>query len=576
MTIQPPVTAWRHARRALGAAAGGARQGERQGRARVLLVLAGFGLLYGALALRLTVLGVASADWKDGPGAFAQSASVSRPDIVDRNGETLATDIKTASLFAEPRRIVDPDEASEQLATVFPDLDRDRLRRQLATNAAFLYLKREITPRQQQQVHSLGIPGVGFRVENKRFYPGGPTAGHILGAVNVDNQGIAGIERYIDSSYLNDLAAAGFATQRALEPVRLATDLRVQHAIRNELADAMTRYHAIAAIGIVMNVRTGEVVGMSSLPDYDPNDRAQVLDKDRMNRATVGVFEMGSTFKGFTAAMALDSGAARINESFDAPSGLAIGGFRINDFQGKRRWLTVPEVLIYSSNIGTGRMVLKAGTDVQRDYFSRFGFLSELRTELPETGAPIVPKLPWSKISSVTMAFGHGISVSPLQTAAAGAALINGGVYVPPTFLPRTEEEAMKVAHRVLKPETSDYLRHLFRLNVIKGSGKRASVAGYRVGGKTGTAEKVVNGRYSSSKRRNAFLAGFPMDDPRYLVLVVLDEPEPEKPGIGATAGLNTAPAVAGIIRRIAPMLGVEPLLIDPEEEPAMALASAL
>ncbi|MYZ47797.1 penicillin-binding protein 2 [Rhizobiales bacterium L72] len=523
----------------------------------------------------MTVLGVASADWQDGTGSFVQSAAMSRPDIVDRNGEILATDIKTASLYAEPRRIVDPDEATEKLASVFPDLDRDRLRRQLSTRSAFLYLKREVTPRQQQAIHQLGIPGIGFRVENKRFYPGGATAGHILGAVNVDNQGIAGIERYIDTSFLKDLQAAGFASERGLEPFRLSVDLRVQHAIRTELVDAMAKYHAKAAVGIVMNVRTGEVVGMSSVPDYDSNDRSEVLDKDRMNRATVGVFEMGSTFKGFTTALALDSGAATIHDTFDATSPLAIAGFRIHDFHGKHRWLSVPEVFIYSSNIGTGRMVLKAGTDLQHDYFERFGFLSELRTELPESGAPIVPKLPWSKISSVTMAFGHGISVSPLQTAAAGVSLINGGVYIPPTFLPRSEEEAMKVARRVLKPETSDYLRHLFRLNVLKGSGRNASVAGYRVGGKTGTAEKVVNGRYSNDKRRNAFLAGFPMDAPKYLVLVVIDEPEPEKPGIGATAGLNAAPMVSGIIRRIAPMLGVEPLLVDPEEEPAMALAFA-
>jgi cell division protein FtsI (penicillin-binding protein 3) len=220
-------------------------------------------------------------------------------------------------------------------------------------------------------------------------------------------------------------------------------------------------------------------------------------------------------------------------------------------------------------------MALAAGTDEQANFMRKVGLLDTLRTELPEAGAPIVPKLPWSKISSITISFGHGISVSPLQTAAAGAALINGGYLVPPTFLPRSQEEAAALARPVMRPETSQVMRQLFRLNVLKGSGRRADVVGYNVGGKTGTAEKVVNGRYSGNKRRNAFLAGFPMDAPKYLVLVVLDEPQPEKPGIGATAGLNAAPTVSNIVRRIAPMLGIEPKVTDPAEDPAMALAFA-
>jgi cell division protein FtsI (penicillin-binding protein 3) len=220
-------------------------------------------------------------------------------------------------------------------------------------------------------------------------------------------------------------------------------------------------------------------------------------------------------------------------------------------------------------------LALTLGTQGQHDYLERFGLLDTLQTELPETGAPIVPPMPWPKVTTITMAFGHGISVSPLQTAAAGAALINGGYFITPTFLPRSEMEAATIARPILRPETSELMRHLFRLNVLKGSGKRAAVAGYSVGGKTGTAEKVENGRYSTNKRRNAFLAAFPMDAPKYLVLVILDEPKPEKPGMGATAGLNTAPLAGSIVRRIAPMLGVEPRTIDPEDDPAMALAFA-
>jgi cell division protein FtsI (penicillin-binding protein 3) len=562
---------WRHQR----ASTAPAVDGDRRGRFRVILAMLGFALLYTTLAGRLVVLGVSSHDFEEDSATFIRAASKARPDIVDRNGETLATDIRTASLFAEPRYVIDPDDATEKLATVLPDLDRAHIRQLLSTEAKFAYIRREITPRQQQAIHKLGIPGIGFRVENRRFYPGGPAAAHVLGTVNIDNQGIAGIEKYIDEAFLNDLHDAGFATGNGLEPVRLSLDLRVQHVVRDELQQALTRYRAIAGIGVVLDVNTGEVLGMSSVPDYDSNNRDEALDKDKMNRATVGVFEMGSTFKGFNTAMALDSGIVRITDSFDATHGLTIGGFTIDDFHGKHRVLTVPEIFIYSSNVGSARMALAIGTQVQHDYFERFGLLDTLKTELPETGAPIVPKMPWAKVTTVTMAFGHGISVSPMQTAAAAAALVNGGYLVSPTFMPRGVEEAAKVARPILRPETSLLMRRLFRLNVMKGSGTRAAVPGYSVGGKTGTAEKVENGRYSANKRRNAFIAAFPMDAPKYLVLVVLDEPKSEKPGIGATAGLNCAPVAGNIIRRIAPMLGVEPKAVDPEDEPAMALAFA-
>ncbi|MDQ0326653.1 cell division protein FtsI (penicillin-binding protein 3) [Rhodopseudomonas julia] len=540
---------------------------------RVVFAMAAFGVLYAVLAGRLVHLGLAANGDDMRTAGAASAVAAARPDIVDENGEILATDIKTASLYAEPRRIVDADEAAEQLSLVFPEFDRDRLRRDLATNAGFLWLKREITPDQRRRVHELGLPGIGFVSENRRFYPGGPTVSHILGAVNVDNQGIAGMEKYIDDSGLADLHQAGFATEHGLEPVKLSIDLRVQHAVRSELETAMGKYTAKAAIGIVLDVKTGEVVGMSSLPDFDPNIPAQALDKDRLNRATVGVYEMGSTFKTFTTAMALDSGLVHLNDTFDASKPLRISGFTIHDFHGKHRALSVPEIFIYSSNIGTAKMALECGIPMQQEFLGKLGLLDELRTELPEAGAPLKPR-EWTKLSSVTISFGHGISVSPLQTAAAGAALMNGGYYIPPTFLPRDERTAAELSRRVVKPETSADMRKLMRLNVLKGSGRRAAVPGYRVGGKTGTAEKVVNGKYANDKRRNAFLSAFPIDDPRYLVLVVIDEPNPEKPGLPATAGMNAAPTTAAIIRRIAPMLGIKPLLTDPEEDLATTIAA--
>jgi cell division protein FtsI (penicillin-binding protein 3) len=297
---------------------------------------------------------------------------------------------------------------------------------------------------------------------------------------------------------------------------------------------------------------------MVSYPDFDPNDPIDANKPDRLNRMSGGAFELGSVFKSFTFAMAFDSGLVTLDDKIDASHAIRIGRYTIHDFHGKHRVLTVPEVFIYSSNIGSARMALKVGSEGQQAYLKKLGFLDRLQTDIPEVALPIVPKK-WTDLTTMTVAFGHGLAVTPLQVAVADAAVVNGGKLIPPTFLKRTEEEAAALAKQVVKPSTSDMMRYLFRLNVEKGSGRKAAVPGYLVGGKTGTAEKVENGRYSASKRLNSFLAAFPMDNPQYVVLVVLDEPKPEKPGAGATAGSNAAPTVAAVIRRSAAILGVEP-----------------
>jgi cell division protein FtsI (penicillin-binding protein 3) len=526
-------------------------------RRRIRIAAAVFALAYIAIAGRLVMFGVMQPDGGPGYGASA-SLSTSRPDLVDRNGEILATDISMASVYAEPRNILDPDEATELITSVLPDLDARALRTRLSGNAGFAWVKREITPEQQQQIHSLGIPGIGFLTEKRRFYPGGPTAAHIVGLVNIDNQGIAGMEKYVDDNGLGDLHAAGFARGGDLQPVKLTIDLRVQHILRDELLQAVDKYRALAGTGIVLDVHTGEILAMVSVPDYDPNDPVDALKPDRLNRMSAGVYELGSVFKSFTFAMALDSGAVSMNDRIDATHAIRVGRFSIDDFHAKHRVLTVPEVFIYSSNVGAARMALKTGMTVQQDYLRRFGLLTRIKADLPEIATPIVPAK-WSELTAMTVAFGHGLAVTPLQTAVADAALMNGGFLIPPTLFPRTREEADKLAVKVIKPETSNQLRYLFRLNVEEGSGKSAAVPGYNVGGKTGTAEKVENGRYSANKRLNSFLAAFPMDDPRYAVLVVLDDPQAAKEGGGTTAGSNAAPTVGAIIRRSAAILGVEP-----------------
>src|SRR5262249_9519739 len=285
----------------------------------------------------------------------------------------------------------------------------------------------------------------------------------------------------------------------------------------------------------ILNVHTGEVLAMASLPDYDPNDPVDALKPDRLNRMSAGVYELGSVFKSFTFAMALDSGKWTLNDRVDATHRLRVGHFTIDDFHAKHRVLTLPEVFIYSSNVGAAKMALRVGADGQRTYFGRLGLLRKPTIELPEVAPPMIPSR-WSDLTTITAAFGHGIAVTPLQVAVADAALLKGGKWIPPTLMPRTREEADKLAVQVVKPETSAQLRYLFSLNVEKGSGTRAAVPGYLVGGKTGTAEKVEGGRYSGTKRLNSFLAAFPMDDPQYAVLVVLDEPKPEKDGSAATA----------------------------------------
>ena len=311
--------------------------------ARIGLVAVCFAGLFLALGGRLVVLAVAP----EQPGgirrATSSEISAARPDITDRNGETLATDVKTVSVFAEPRNVLDKDEAVELLTAVLPELDARELRERLNTRRGFIWVKREITPRQQAEVHRLGIPGVGFVPENKRVYPNGVAAAHVLGFANIDNVGIAGIEKYIDAQGLQDLNGAGFAVQSAdLTPIALSIDLRAQHALRDELAKALDKYKAKAAAGTIVDVNTGEVVALVSLPDFDPNNPVDALDKERINRINVGVYEMGSTFKAITTAMALDSGKFTINSTFDARAALRYGRFTINDFHAQHRVMTRP------------------------------------------------------------------------------------------------------------------------------------------------------------------------------------------------------------------------------------------
>ena len=531
-----------------------------RGRKRFRLICLALVLGFVAIGARLVTLGFAVKE-PGGSGLYDISSTVHRPDIFDRKGTLLATDIKSATLYADPPRVIDRDELVEQVTGVLPGVNAAELREKLKQGRRFVSIKRELSPKQQAEVHELGVPGLGFVEEYRRVYPVGATACHVVGHVDTDNRGLAGIEQFIDENPQLSMASVSG------ESVTLSLDLGVQHVLHEELAAALDTYRAKAAAGIIVDVHSGEVVGMASLPDYDPNRREQALDKDRLNRINSGVYEMGSVFKVFTVASAIDAGTVNLRSSYDASAPIHVASFTIDDFHGKKRRLTVPEIFIYSSNIGAAKMALDLGGVRQRAYLTKLGLLSRGKTELGESASPIVPAT-WEKLTTMTVAFGHGLSVTPLQLASAMVPLVNGGIAVPLTFLPRSREDGMSVGTRVLKRETSEAMLSLLRLNVLKGTAKRAEVEGYRVGGKTGTAEKVVGRHYSTSALLTSFLSAFPTDAPEYVVLVMLDEPQRvAASNHEATAGVNAAPTAGRIIKRVAPILGVAPKLEDDQHK---------
>jgi len=543
-------------------------------RVRVGLAMLAFAAIYAVIGARLVMFAIGGDSHGARRTAGQDAIATARPDIVDRDGEILATDVKAPSLFGEPRRIIDKDEAIELLTATLPDLDTLEVRERFSGRKGFVWLKREITPQQQLEIHRLGIPGIGFLRENKRVYPTGNEVAHLIGLVNIDNQGIAGMEKWLDNNGLADLHRAGFATDRLQRPVELSVDLRVEHALRDELLKAKEKFHAKAASGLVSNVRTGEIVAMVSVPDFDPNNPKEAHDPDRINRLTTGVYEMGSTFKAFTLAMALDSGKVDLNSMWDARGPLHYGKFAIHDDHPLGRMINMKEVFYYSSNVGAARIALSQGVEAHRAFLHKLGQLERLRTELPESASPLVPKH-WGELNTVTIAFGHGIAVAPLQAVMGIDALVNGGYLIPPTFLKRTEEEAMAVARRVIKPETSEKMRFLMRLNAEVGTAKKADVRGYYIGGKTGTAEKVINGHYARKRVLNAFTAILPADNPRYQLLIMLDEPQPLKETFGfITSGWNAVPTGGNVIARIAPLLGVEPRFDLPPSDRLILAAS--
>lgn len=481
--------------------------------------------------------------------------SFSRPDIVDRSGRLLATDLDVPSLYADPAVLIDADEVIEKLRTVLGDLDEADLGKSLRDRSKrFVWIRRGLSPGMAQRVHNLGLPGLAFRKELRRAYPMGRIAGHVLGTVNIDNKGLSGIERQIDETASIDLVAGVARSERA--PVRLSLDVGVQHGLEEELRAAMTRYTSRGAAGLILDAQTGAVIAAASLPDLDPARPSQIMDEERADKLAAGTYELGSIFKMFTVAMALDSGQARLDTIYDVREPLSAGRFTIKDLHPQNRPLSVAEIFLHSSNVGAGMIALEAGAAAQKAFLGKLGLMRGETLEIGTVAAPQVPQR-WDRVETITISYGHGLALAPLQFAAAGTALINGGHAVKPTYVLRDPSQAAS-GEQVIARKTSARIRELMRLNVThpSGTGKRADVAGYEVGGKTGTAEMPARGGYKGTSVISSFFAAFPMSAPRYSVLISLFEPAgSEETRNQITAGLNAAPTAGRVISRVAPLL---------------------
>lgn len=519
-----------------------------QQRLMVVMLLLLFGVM--AVTVRIGWLTMMT-----GGEAYAASTDANIPpraDIVDRNGVTLARTIDAWSIAVHPDRIIsDPQELAANLHDLMPERSTEEYVEILTSDRSFSYLRRRALPELVAQVNALGEPAMEYLREPERLYPQTNLAAHVLGWVNLDGQGVTGMEAVLEERLMDP-------AQRT-EPVALSIDSRVQAAVQIELATAMRRFNAIGAAGIVLDANTGELLALTSLPNFNPNAANQSSDRARFNQATMGFYELGSTFKPITMAAAIEEGVVTdISRRYNAEEPLEVGRFTINDDHPQRRYLNVPETLVHSSNIVTARIADELGAERMQAVFRDLHFDDPVEFELPVRGRPIWPDY-WARTTIMTAGYGHGIAVTPLHLANSYAALVNGGIYRPLTLM-RLSPNEVPEGERVFSEETSDQMRGLLRLIVQEGTGRNADAEGYRVGGKTGTAEKAGGGGYRRNALVTTFAAAFPMDDPQYVVVVMLDEPRGDAGTGGASsAGWTAAPVVRRVVSRIGPLLGVIP-----------------
>lgn len=529
---------------------GGYRRALETARLRIVIVGLLFGFACFGVALRLAEI----AAFRDAETPVARQASfaapkTSRADILDRNGDLLTTTLTTYRLEANVEAVKrrNPEAIARQLDPLLPTMGEAEILRRLTRPAKYVQIERQLSPRQVAAIKELGIPGLEFQSEEQRVHLHGHLLSHIVGYTDIDRNGLAGIEKSLDTEL-----------KQSQTPVTLSIDMRIQHILHRELAASIEQFKAIGGAGIVMDAQTGEVLASVSLPDYDSNNPGAASELEKFNRVTLGVYELGSTFKIFNTAMALESGKVDLFERFDATHKLRVGNHVIDDYRGQHKWMNVAEIFEHSSNIGSALMVMQAGVANQRAFFEKIGFTKPLQIELQEPSKPLIPH-PWRDINAMTISYGHGISVTPMHLVRAVAAMVNGGTLPEATLLKRQAETPPQP--RIISPQTSDTMRKLMRLVVESGTGGKAVVPGYVVGGKTGTAEKIVARGYSQNARISSFIAAFPMNAPRYVVFAMLDEPKGTRETAGfATGGWTAAPLVGRVIAAMGPALGLPPV----------------
>lgn len=520
-------------------------------RSRIIVVITCFLIAYFAVIARMFHLSLISIDSDQvKAGSELQIINSKRSDILDRNGLLLATSLKTQSLYADPKKILDAEQAAKKINLVFPDLAVDELLKKLQDKKhRFMWIKRNLTPKQIMAVNQLGLPGVDFLEETRRIYPQGNVTSHVIGYTDIDHKGLSGLERGLQN-----------ILQETKDPIQTSIDIRLQHILHRQLQQAINDFSAIGGGGLIMDIHTGEIHAMVSLPDFNPHVPGKITDVQRFNRTTLGAYEMGSTFKTFTTAALLEFTNTSISTIFETRYPLKRAGFRISDFHPENRPLNLPEVYVHSSNIGTALMAERVGTEKMKSFFKDIGLFEKPNFEIKELAKPMVPN-PWQPISTITASYGHGIAVSALQLASATASMINGGYKIYPTLVKRPKDFYKNVTPvRLISEETSNTMRALMRLVVTNGTASKANMSGYLVGGKTGTAEKTIGRGYSDHAQIASFVGAFPMDNPKYLVLVSVDEPKPNEHSFGyATAGWVAAPYAGNIIKEIAPIVGIRP-----------------
>lgn len=525
-------------------------------RGRSFIVMAIFLFLFVIIGARVIDLSIIQAVAHEDLQGYADPKALAdaddgphyRRDIVDRNGVLLSRSLKTISLYADPKMIEDPISVSKDIQSIFPDLTYGSLLKKMQGKKRFVWVKRDITPEQQARVLRAGHPGLSFREETQRVYPQGALVSHVTGVTGSDMQGLSGVEASFDDL----LKEPG-------EPLALTIDVRLQHALKKEMQNRMTLHNAKGAAGIIMDVNNGDVLALSSLPDYNPYYFAKEKNNALFNKATLGVYELGSTFKIFSTAALLEKSKHNISSVFDARKPIQMGRFKIRDFHAEKRVLTTPEVFIHSSNIGSAMMGMEVGTEDLKNFYRDIGLIEMPDFELQEIGKPIVPS-PWREINTLTASYGHGIAVSPLQLTSAVSSIVNGGFLIKPTLILNSDKKKNSENVRVVSDKTAHRMRQLLRLVVSEGTGGSADVAGFMVGGKTGTAEKPGKNGYDRKRLISSFMGVFPMDKPQYAVFVMVDEPQGIKETYGyATGGWVGAPTVQRIIKKMVSILNLTP-----------------